>query len=183
MTRQPKWRCVAQIGDPDPMLYGGKWIFVDTTGVYAPEMEIFEGIEDRDNPDECMIFRFSLEPCYYTDGVLSDNQFHLHHQAWFAKYLEDVAEFSNRTVETLIKCLCPKVRRTRESPLEDGLKVRAHVYTLEELISLAWAYGELADYHGYFNFDSYPLVMSEKEVRRRYKQKKYEVKPHKEEAE
>ena len=40
----------------------------------------------------------------------------------------------------------------------------------------ASAYIAIADYHGYGNFDHYPLEMTVKEAKKRYKAKRYQMK-------
>lgn len=82
MTEQPKWRCVANLGDVNPFDYGGYFVFIDETGVYDPEMEVLE-VPDGDI-DYWESFRFIMEPCTYREGILSDNKFHPGLKAWFA---------------------------------------------------------------------------------------------------
>ena len=38
-TKQPKWKLIAQLGDVNPIDYGGYFIYEDETGVYPPEGE------------------------------------------------------------------------------------------------------------------------------------------------
>ena len=44
---QPRWRMIANLGDADPVTYGGFFVYVDRNGVYPPEVEV---LEERD-PD------------------------------------------------------------------------------------------------------------------------------------
>jgi hypothetical protein len=147
---QPKWKCVAQLGDASPVEYGGYWVFVDETGVYTPEAELWEpGPEEG---DEGTVSRFSLEICTYVNGVLSDNKYHPNHPAWFAEDLTDVARCVGLAVSSLRKDLCSSSAATR-----------------------AIAYRSIGEFHGFLNFDQYPLTVTEAEARRRYKAKKYKV--------
>ena len=156
---QPQWKLVAQLGDVHPIDYGGCFVYVDETGVYDPEMEILDSPED----DACKwtIYRFDLPRCTWIDGILSDNKFHPDHAAWFAKpeserasrpqdstYLADVAQCCGQPEEDLQAMLCS------EDPKERAL-----------------AYLQIGQYHGFENFDSYPLTMNRAEVEARYAQK------------
>lgn len=94
MTNQPKWVCIANLGDANPVDYGGAFVFVDQTGVYPPEMEIWlEPTDDMKEGEKWWeIHRFILEKCYYTRGVLSDNKFHKNMPVWFAGTLEEAED-------------------------------------------------------------------------------------------
>jgi hypothetical protein len=45
-TKQPSWKFVGHIGDVDPIAYGGAFIYVDSTGIYCPEMMWFDPSSD-----------------------------------------------------------------------------------------------------------------------------------------
>ena len=145
---QPQWQCVAQLGDRNPIDYGGLWVFEDTTGVYDPECEALI-VDDGD--DTLTAYRYILESCTYIDGVLSDNKFHPDHAAWFADGLPNMASYVGRSVAELTALFCSADSRER-----------------------AEAWRIVGDYYGYENLDSYPLTMGLVEARRRYN-KGYEV--------
>lgn len=42
MTNQPKWHCVANLGDVNPLEYGGAFVLIDATGVYPPELHVWD---------------------------------------------------------------------------------------------------------------------------------------------
>jgi hypothetical protein len=150
MTNQPKWQAVAQLGDVNPLDYGGYWVLVDTTGEFTPEGEFVE-VDEQTN---CLtIYRFSLEQCSLINGVLSDNKYHSEYPAWFAEGLESVAAFCGVPVLELRVMFCA-----------DDPVVRAR------------AYGDVASYHGWNNLDDDPLVLSRSEGRSRYRLVKYRVK-------
>ena len=167
-TAQPDWECVAQIGDASPTEYGGLWIFRDKTGVYTEEAELLICPEtDSDAPTNLWyVHRFILDRCTYQNGILSDNKYHPDHPAWFAKpeserakrpqdttYLADVVAGADEpTVEKLIEQLCS------EDPVERAM-----------------AYREIGEYHGWDNFDHNPLFLRKREMKKRYKNPKYEV--------
>jgi hypothetical protein len=103
MTNQPKWRCIANLGDTNPLEYGGAFLLVDETGVYPPEMEVWQ---DADDTYPLRMGRFILERCTYRDGVLSDNKYHPEMAAWWAKDLSAIADQAGREELELIQDLC-----------------------------------------------------------------------------
>ena len=167
ITRQPKWKCIAQLGDENPIDYGGYWVFIDTTGVYAPEAEILRTLDDDDSAEPYQAYRFVLASCVRGyGGIVSDNPLRPDLCAWFSKpedmradspqdttYLKNVADYCGTSVRKLAACLCSS----------DPLK-------------LAEAYKAIGDYHGFRNLDQYPLTMTRTEARRRYRLARYRVK-------
>lgn len=143
MTAQPQWRCVAQLGDANPLDYGGFWVFVDDTGVYPPEAEYY-------SPDDNRAWRIVLDQCTHINGVLSDNRFHPELQAWFADDLESVASCTGGDVATMRANLCSA-----------------------DAIRRALAYRDILSYHGWDNGDSCPLELTEQEAHKRYGDSKY----------
>ena len=161
---QPKWRAVAQLGDVNPLDSGGYWVFVDETGEYAPEAELLE-VPDSDD-GEYVAYRFILENCTYINGILSDNQFHPEKPAWFAgtkrerkerpqdsTYLKNIADFIGMTVNELAK-----------------------QFRSGDPIERAQAWRAVGEYHGFLNLDEYPLTMTRREARLRYRRAQYRVK-------
>jgi hypothetical protein len=162
MTDQPKWKLLANLGDVNPIEYGGYFIFEDGTGVYDPQGEYLEAPDD--DTGTWYVYRFDLDRCTLTtsepdhDGstytVLSDNPYHPLHPAWFARKdpkrpqdsgLEDVANFTGQDVAELEAALCS-----------------------EDVIERAHAYRDIGSYHGFDNLDSYPLTLTRAEVDARY---------------
>lgn len=142
---QPKWKCVANLGDVNPIEYGGLFVFVDETGVYPPEIELVDPpCEGQRNQWE--VRRGVCEPCTYTNGVLSDNRFHPDKEAWFADDLRGIADSMGWEKEELICALC--------SP---------------EAIDRASAWKCIADYFGWDNLDSYPIHFNKREITSRVK--------------
>jgi hypothetical protein len=81
---------VTSIGDRDPIAYGGAFVYVDETGVYPPEMTVFEPAyeEEWDNDGEnsiLRIYRIILEP-------------NVKNEWWYEK-LADVSQWSGLPVE------------------------------------------------------------------------------------
>lgn len=128
-TKQPDWKFIANIGDADPAVEGGVFVYEDTTGVYAPEAEV---LSPRHNQRSWEIHRIVLDKCTFIDGVLSDNKFHPDKPAWFADEIE-------RVIDT---CGCPKI---------------IEWLCGEDIVDRARAYQSLWEYFGLENFDSYPL--------------------------
>jgi hypothetical protein len=154
---QPKWKLVANLGDKDPITYGGFFVYVDETGVYPPEAEILETYDD----DESLwrIYRFPLEDCTYAcpikrpsvnvhmTGTLSDNRFHPTLSAWFDGKLLPVARYTGQTIRELIEAFCS----------DDPCK-------------RAFAWQALGEYYGMANLDEYPIELTSRaEVEARYK--------------
>lgn len=129
MTNQPEWKPLYETD------YSS--LYVDTTGVYAPELEIFE---DDESNGTCQIYRFSIDQCALvgTYLVLASiaGRTDLHHPIyveWFAKDLASVASYVGSTESDLIEALCCEDPGTR-----------------------AEAYKAIGGYHGCVNFDQYP---------------------------
>ena len=152
MTNQPDWKCVAQLGDVNPIDHGGYWVFVDRTGVYPPEAEHLESPDDDNGT--WIAHSFILDRCTFKDGILSDNQSHPEHPAWFAHDLQGNANSLGVTLQEMIRKLCS------DSPVD-----RAMVYR------------EIGLYHGFENLDSYPLTWkgptARAEVTSRYEDAKH----------
>lgn len=154
---QPDWECIAQLGDVNPLDYGGYWVLRDKTGVYAEEGELLIVSEDHegggDDGDEMyLVYRFILERCTYVNGVLSDNKFHPEHPAWFADSIDSIASSIGMSNMELMESLWG------DNPLKR-----------------AAAYHAIGYYHGFENLDSYPLQLSRSEVEQRYSDAKYGV--------
>jgi len=145
-TQQPKWRRIANLGDVNPVEYGGFFVYVDTTGVYPPEAELLQSPDSDDDGIGWTIYRFPLERCTFIDGVLSDNQFHPQHSAWFAT---PEAERANRPQDT---CYLSNVAESADYPVEEIIAD----FCSPDPLKLANAYRAIGEYHGFENFDSYP---------------------------
>lgn len=146
---QPELECVAQLGDVSPVEHGGYWVFRDKTGQFPAQVEYLIPPEENEFG---LSFRFDLHKCTYQDGILSENEFHPTHPAWFADDLSKVADCSGYPLEKLIQDFCS-----------------------DDLVCLARAYEMVANYHGWENFDSYPLELRTRECRKRYKSQMYQV--------
>ena len=150
MTKQPKWKFVANLGDVNPLDYGGYFIFEDQTGVYPSKAEKYD-------TDTHQAYRIMLGSRFLLDGhliPLSIVQASLTHSLphpirdyidWFDDSLQSVSDCMGMDKDTLIKMFCSN-----------------------DSLELARAYELLYDYHGWENGDSYPLTLTEEEAEKRY---------------
>jgi hypothetical protein len=144
---QPKWRRIANLGDVNPIDYGGYFVYIDTTHIYPPEAEYLESPDSDDSGEPWRIYRVVLDRCTFVGGVLSDNKFHPALSAWYADSIESIAATSGWDPTELIDALCGP-----------DVKLRAK------------AYQAIASYHGWENFDSYPRTYAKRsELPRRIK--------------
>lgn len=142
-TQQPEWELVGTIGDRNPVEYGGGYVFRDKTGVYAPEVEWIEPYDD--SVPSVMVYRVPMERHTYVDGILSDNPYHPDKAVWYADDLQFVCRYCGCDCDELIGNLCG-----------------------DDPVARAWAYETLASYHGWHEFDHYPLGLTADEAERRY---------------
>lgn len=157
-TKQPKWELIANLGDVNPLEYGGYFVYRDTTGVYPPEAELL--VEPCEGESKYTIYRFILEPCTFVDGVLSDNKFHPDYPAWFATPEAQKAERPQDT--TYLSRICETHGIDRDELIKS--------FCSEDPIDRAHAWRMVGEYHGFENLDQSPASMSKAEVRKRYRQ-------------
>lgn len=137
---QPNWTKIENLGDVNPVEYGGFIVLKDTTGVYSPEVVVMESLDSLEEP--ITVSRICLEKCYpIGEGQVSDNKFHKADPAWFSDELESVASLMGITVKELISNL-----------------------TSNDEIERANGYYCLVGYFGTFAFDQYPREMSYEEA-------------------
>lgn len=173
---QPEWVLVANLGDVGWKDHGGYFVYKDDTGVYGFEAEYLEEPEPCDRcewpPDEeeepdnyrdwqahvrtherWTAYRILLERYKIVEG---DKMVPVNwepswphpassYEPWFRRYLDSVASTVDSTEEELIRMFCSS------DPTE-----------------LAWAYRELAMYHGWHELDSDPIRLTSDEVDARY---------------
>jgi hypothetical protein len=155
---QPHWALIANLGDVNPIDHGGYFVYRDKTGVYCEEAELLESPDD-DEDGTWRVYRFPLDVCTFTDGILSDNPYHPSVSAWFAQpesehrarpqdttYLSNVAECVGTDSADLTTMFCST----------DPLK-------------RAEAYRAVGEYHGFDNLDSDPIEFTDrKDIEGRY---------------
>jgi hypothetical protein len=140
MSQQPEWEFVANIGDVNVADYGGFLIFRDKTGVYAPEAEVYETDESGNGGT---MYRFILEPPRFK--TLSASNEWVWHNEWYVKYLSEVASSAGTTKFQLLRGLLSK------DPLKRAI-----------------AYRDIVGHFGCFEFDQYPVTLTEEEAQKRY---------------
>lgn len=122
-------------------------LYVDTTGVYAPELETLHEVFDAPKESSFLVFRACLDRCKVVEGILvpfiyqADWTHPLEsYREWYAEDLPSVASSCGYDDDgvSIIEGLCS------ENPT-----VRAR------------AYSDIAAHHGWMNFDQYPLTISE----------------------
>lgn len=160
MTKQPIWKQVVQLGDVNPLDYGGLFVYVDETGVYPPEMERVQSADVSEDGDitEWETRRVVLENLkLVTDDIgvyLVTARFDVDcyarpiapYDEWFHKDLASVASYVDSTVE----------------------EMRANL-TSDDPVSRATAWRAIGDYHGWDNLDAYPNKWTERaELMTRY---------------
>lgn len=166
-TNQPKWKCIAQLGDVNPLDYGGYFILEDETGVYPAEGERIFAEENRDtwNAYRFTLDRLQLVRAKSTDGkeeydVLIPANYDKswpHHisgyDEWFHKDIGSVSSFCGIPVEDLRKMFCSEDARER-----------------------ARAYEAVGEYFGFESLDDYPLIFTDRaEVEERYARGQYQI--------
>jgi hypothetical protein len=145
-SNQPVWKLLDVLGDVNPIDHGGMLVYQDETGVYAPEAVVICALikDYEDDPDRWIVYRFPLDRCTYVDGILSDNEFHPEHPAWFANALGAVAVRSGLRDLTTLLCSADPIER-------------------------AQAYQAIGDCHGFINLDHEPVTdLDRSEMEARY---------------
>lgn len=150
-TKQPEWEFIANLGDANPLDYGGYFIYRDKTGVYEEEAEFWHEPEDENSP--ITVYRFALERKKMVGPYLVpfgyDDSWHhpvASYDEWFHKDLAGVASFVGATKTELERAFCSA-----------------------DPVDRAIAYRAIGEYHGFENLDSYPITVSAREAEKRYR--------------
>lgn len=160
---QPDWEFVANLGDANPIDHDGYFVYRDKTGVYTEEAELLVVVGDNEGEArEWKVYRFLLERCTWIDGVLSDNEYHPETSAWFASTDREMTARPQDTTGF----------RELANHYDLGVEELAAMFCSEDPIPRAIAYRYVGDYHGWENFDSYPLTFTHRrDVVQRYAEK------------
>lgn len=137
-TLQPSYWCIENLGDVDPLQYGGKFVCIDRRGIYSPIMLILQEPENKKR----LCYEIELERCFIvrdSGGEMKGvgaNHYHAHMTEWFGDYsdLEGVASFAGYNSE----------------------KALAELLASQNVLDRAQAYGSLVDYFGAHQFDQVP---------------------------
>lgn len=158
---QPDWKYVTNLGDASPIEHGGKFLWVDAAGVYKPEVAILEPPRyemDLDDPKARWTeHRFIVENCTFTNGILSDNQFHPNHPAWFAApYNASRPQDGPGGIIQLASFIEAEPDELVQQFIHPDVRVRASAWII------------VGDYHGLANLDNYPNTFTRDEIEARY---------------
>lgn len=147
-----KKQFIGHLGDVNPVEHNGAVVLVDPEFPDRPELEVIVNLSESGatGDNHIKIFRFEIRRCTFVDGVLSDNEYHPEHPAWFAKHIESVEHCNGYEAGHLVEALCS-----------------------EDLMARAQAYYDLLHFFGEEEFDSDPVLMSEKEAEHRYSNEKF----------
>ena len=144
MTAQPQWKQVGTIGDVNFVEHDGGPVYIDETGVYCPELEYVKNMAEGD----AFVYRILLEnlklspagkliPASYREDWPHPIE---RYTEWFDRDLDSVSQSCGIERAELVQAL-----------ISDNPMARAS------------AYEALAQYHGWENFDSYPLHFTNRE--------------------
>ena len=165
MTKQPKWTCIANLGDASPIEHGGCFVFTDDTNVYSAEMEVWfpgEEVWDEDDPNvdddgtKGTAYRIMLDRCEFLHFQETGEEILIPFSIWEKAYvLKEELPYS--------------IKKYKEwfSDRAIALNIQAYI-TSDDPVDRAVGYRELCEYAGYYTFDQYPLKLTEEEARERY---------------
>ncbi len=164
---------------------------VDKTGVYAPELERAEEYETKRGTMKFLVFRFSvdrlmrsptqlslmqlrptMEHIPYLVDVIDDKG--VEHRPWFEDQMHE-GRGPGFCIAQAHSAYCPLCGRwimldlseaARCAGLSSG-KLR-RMFTSDDPRRRARAYGVIAGYHGWENFDHYPLTLTERQFDKRW---------------
>lgn len=106
--------------------------------------------EDSEDVDQChqwLVYRFSLEPCTWENGILSDNRFHPDKPAWFAHPRNDRPQDTTHFYDLA----------NTSGYSEDDLVVW---FTSLDPVERLKGWREVGMVHGWENLDHYPLTFN-----------------------
>lgn len=172
---QPNWKLVGTVGDINPLDYSGGFIFEDTTGVYAPEVEYIDAPDDDNG--KWRVYRFEVPKLKTVPRICPElSGYRKAHNlpAWthpclvtsrydasFPHPSDDYDEWFN-TGDT---CNAQALAEQWELTIDEWQAM----FCVDDICTRAQAYLEVAQYAGLENMDSDPLVFtSRKEIEARY---------------
>jgi hypothetical protein len=189
-TAQPKWRCIANLGDVNPLDHGGLFLYRDTTGQYDEEMEKIElGDEDPEKGDEYLVFRVVLDRCQvvlaepdeavdlclaerFDPAMAKTPNYTRHHFGYLVDYAlgSSVGGLDNlpHPLRAYDEWFHRDLHKVAESLGNETTYLGlVQAFCSPDAMQRAWAYQAVADHYGWDNFDSCPLTLTKKEARKR----------------
>lgn len=160
-TKQPTWKQAGTVGDVNPFEYDGGFFYQDETGVYSPELEYIQAQDDgSDAPGPWKVYRWPLDRCetVTVNGKTLLVPFGFSARTDLPHPIADYDEWFNSNLESAAASMGRNVNEFRADLCAENLNMRAAAYL------------DLALYHGFENFDSYPLTFTDLEkLKARYR--------------
>lgn len=132
--------------------YDGGPVFIDETGAYPPELEYVQNMPEPNT--DAYVYRIVLDPLKLSpDGKLIPANYD---ETW-PHPIADYTEWFDRDIDKVASSIGISREEFIEALISDNPMARAS------------AYEALAHYHGWDNFDSYPLhFLTREELEARY---------------
>lgn len=157
-TKQPTWKQIGTVGDVNPFEYDGGFIYQDETGIYPPELEYIQ-TQSESETGPWTVYRWSLDRCetVTVDGKTLLVPFGFSTRTDLPHPIAEYDEWFNSELESAASSIGRNVDEFRADLCTENLNMRAVAYL------------DLAQYHGFENFDSYPLTFTDlTELKARY---------------
>jgi hypothetical protein len=143
-------------------------LLIDETGVYAPELEHADEVCDAPEKERFMVYRIELDgPLVLVDGRLRDEY---GHRPWFEDDSHKVVpgeHTDHRFCQPCGSWISNNLTSAAECCGMDPDDLRS-LFCSSDPNERSEAYEAIASTHGWDNFDSYPLIMSEAELDARW---------------
>lgn len=134
-------KLIGTLGDVNFVSYGGGKVLMNPEGD-RPQVEYLPyGFDEIPEGMKTLpLYRFDIDKCTYTEGILSENPYHPSYPAWWADRIVSMANTYGEEPGDLIAAFCS------DDPMERAL-----------------AYVKLGEYFGFEELDSYPLQLTPEE--------------------
>ena len=147
MNNQPRWQCIANLGDANPYEHGGLFVFVDTTGVYSAEVEKWE-------PEYHCFYRVIIDQLVLHEGLLIPASIYKLYLkgADLPKPIEEYEEWFSDKTENYAASVGMDWNEYRQMFCNSDPVVRARAYEI------------MFEHEGWVNWDSTPLKLSKQQT-------------------
>lgn len=187
-TPQPVWKFIANLGDANPIDHGGYFVYIDETGVYAPEAELLVEPSDdevqrddrRKDSMERQLIR-NYEKMLGRDATNAEIDAHVKAHLGFESALRWTVYRFRLEPCTYINGILSENKYHPDKPawfatyfsylaksVELDVDDLAGLFCHESPIERAHAWRVVGEYHGFDNLDAYPLTLNRAEVEKRY---------------
>lgn len=144
-TTQPCYHCIENIGDVNPLDYGGAFVCVDKLNVYSPILLILDTYPDHIEFTH-RLYEITLDRCFLVKKNneivgIGSNPYHTDYCEWFGNLanLESIADTFGR----------------------GGYDSLLRGFITSDPIERAFSYKLLTNYHGLHEFDQDPRDLTE----------------------